>query len=236
MKLRLGLLNEDLANRFGISSATCFVIFSSWIKLLSKILGTPLSTWLDREVVRSNLPKTFEGKYGKTRCIIDCTEVYIDRPKSLENQAKTWSDYKKHNTIKFLVAIAPSGFITFVSKCYGGRASDQFICQDSGFYKLLEYGDEVMADRGFQIQEDLLYYYCRLSIPPGARIKAQMTKTECSKTKDIANLRIHVERAINRIKTFRILKNTIPLTSSPLADDIISTCAALCNIQAPLIR
>ena len=93
-----------------------------------------------------------------------------------------------------------------------------------------------MADRGFQIQEDLLYYYCRLSIPPGARIKAQMIKTECSKTKDIANLRIHVERAINRIKTFRILKNTIPLTLIPLADDIISTCAALCNIQAPLIR
>ena len=236
MKLRLGLLNEDLANRFGISSATCSVIFTSWIKLLSKVLSTPLIAWLDREVVRSNLPKAFEGKYGKTRCIIDCTEVYIDRPKSLENQAKTWSDYKKHNTIKFLVAIAPSGFITFVSKCYGGRASDQFICQDSGFYKLLEYGDEVMADRGFQIQEDLLYYYCRLSIPPGARIKAQMTKTECSKTKDIANLRIHVERAINRIKTFRILKNTIPLTLIPLADDIISTCAALCNIQAPLIR
>ncbi len=133
MKLRLGLLNNDLPCRFDISPASCSVIFTSWIKLLSKVLGTPLVAWLPREVIRSNLPKSFEGKYKKTRCIIDCTEVYIKRPKSLENQAKTWSDYKKHNTIKVLVAIAPSGFITYVSKSYGGRASDQFICQDSGF-------------------------------------------------------------------------------------------------------
>ncbi len=88
------------------------------------------------------------------------------------------------------MAIAPSGYITYVSKCYGGRASDQFICQDSGFYKLLEYGDELMADTGFQIQEDLHYYYCKLSILSGARIKAQMTKKECAETKEVASLRI----------------------------------------------
>ena len=143
--------------------------------------------------------------------LIALKSILIDQS-LLKTRQRHGQSIKPHNTIKFLVAIAPSGFITFVSKCYGGRVSDQFICQDSGFYKLLEYGDEVMADMGFQIQEDPLYYYCRLSIPPGARIKAQMTKTECSKTKDIANLRIHVGRAINRIKTFRILRNTIPLT------------------------
>ena len=37
----------------------------------------------------------------------------------------------------------------FVSDCYGGRATDKCICEDSSFYKNLEYGDEIMADRGF---------------------------------------------------------------------------------------
>ena len=52
-----------------------------------------------------------------------------------------------------------------------------------------------MVDSGFQIQEDLLLYFCRLVVPPAARVKNQMTKPD-------PNLRIHVERAINRMKFF----------------------------------
>ena len=236
MKLRLCLLNQDLADRFNISEASCSSIFATWIRFLGKFLGDAVIVWLPKDAVFSNLPNIFKGAYRNTRCIIDCSEIYIERPKSLNVQASTWSDYKKHNTFKFLIAIAPSGYITYISDCYGGRATDQFICQNSGFYNLLEYGDEVMADRGFQIKEDLLHHYCSLSIPPGARVKSQMTAAECKKTKEVANLGIHVERAINRMKTFRILKNTFPLTMLPHADDIIRTCAALCNIQPPLIR
>ena len=44
---------------------------------------------------------------------------------------------KHHNTIKFLVGISPSGFITFLSSSYGGRASDKFITKDSVFYDLI---------------------------------------------------------------------------------------------------
>ena len=148
----------------------------------------------------------FVPQYQKARCIIDCTEIFIEQPKSIDIQAATWPKYKKHNTMKFLIAIAPSGFIMFISDCYGGQTTDKHICQDSSFYKQLQYGDEVMADRGFQIQEDLLHYYCKLSVPPGTRVKSQMTTEECKKTKEVANLRIHVERAINRIKECTILK------------------------------
>ena len=122
-------------------------------------------------------------------------------PKSLHTQAGTWSDYKHHNTLKVLVGIAPSGYITFISDCYGGRASDKHIVSDSGFLDLLERDDHVMADRGFQIREELLVRYCYLIVPPGARAKSQFTEEEVKKTKEVANLRIHVERAINRLKT-----------------------------------
>ena len=67
--------------------------------------------------------------------------------------------------MKFLVGITPSGFISFLSDCYGGRASDKFITADNGLYDLLERYDEVMADRGFQIREELMLIFCSLSVP-----------------------------------------------------------------------
>ena len=82
----------------------------------------------------------------------------------------------------------------------------------------------------------MLHYFCTLVVPPGARVKSQMTEAECKKTKEVANLRIHVERAINRIKFYRILKNVLPITMLQHIDDIVRSCAALCNLKPVLIR
>ena len=125
-------------------------------------------------------------------------------------------------------------FISLLSSCYGSRASDIFITRDSGFYDLLERNDEVMVYRGFQIQENLLLHFCRMLVPPGARVKSHMTKCEVKKIKEVANLQIHVERAINRISFFRILKGTIAVTMMQHVADIILTYAALCNLKPKL--
>ena len=77
-----------------------------------------------------------------------------------------------------------------------------------------------MTERGFQIKEELLLHFCSLEVPADARMKSQMTSAEVKKTKDVANLRIHVERAINCIKSFRILKNTLPISLLQHIDDI----------------
>ena len=137
MRLRLGLLNKDIANRFGISPILSSRIFATWIRVLSKLLGHAHVIWLPQEAVRNNLLGVFiKVGYKKCRAVLDCAEAFIERPKSLINQACTWSEYKHHNTIKFLVG--PIGYITLLSDCYGGRASDRYIVKDSGFYDLLE--------------------------------------------------------------------------------------------------
>ena len=236
MRLRLGLLNEDLADRFCISTTICSNIFKTWIQFLSETVGKLVAS-IPKEAVMANMPKVFKkAGHGKLRVIIDCSEVFIERPKALDSQAATWSDYKSHNTIKFLIGISPTGFISFLSDCYGGRASDKFICSDSGFYDCLDLYDEIMADRGFQIKEELMMKFCTLSVPPGARVKSQMTNSECKTTKDVANLRIHIERAINRIKTYRILKSIVPITMLHSCDDIVRTCAGLCNLKSLLFK
>ena len=179
---------------------------------MSKLLKN-LVAWLLREAIRDNLPEAFI-KIGnnKSRVILDCAEVFIERPKPLDCQAATWSDYKHHNIIKFLVRISPSGIITFLSPCYGGWASDKFITKENGFDDLLERDDEVMVDRGFQIQED-----------------PEMTK-------ETANLQVHVERAINRKKNYWIIKGTLHITMIQHVDEIVFVCAVLCNIKNVLIQ
>ena len=57
--------------------------------------------------------------------------------------------YKSGFTVKFLVAISTYELITFVSKCYDGKSTDGYITNDSGFVKLLDPGDEVLADKEF---------------------------------------------------------------------------------------
>ena len=50
---------------------------------------------------------------------------------------------------------APNGSVTFVSSLFQGSVSDKEITRQSGILNLLEEGAEVMADKGFLI-EDLL--------------------------------------------------------------------------------
>ena len=46
--------------------------------------------------------------------------------------------------------------IVFLSDLYGGSILDKEITQKSGFVDKLQRGDEVMADRCFNIQEEVL--------------------------------------------------------------------------------
>ena len=92
-----------------------------------------------------------------------------------------------------------------MSPVYGGRASDIHIVRNSGFLSNIERHDLVMADRGFKIREDLLAIGSNLAIPPSSAAFMQMHAKDVKETSQIANGRIHVERAIRRIKIFRIL-------------------------------
>ncbi len=136
------------------------------------------------------------------RGILDWTEIFIERPRDLKFQAVTWSDYKKHNTIKVLVVITPRGrigFLMLLSQAWGGRASDRHIVKHSGFLETVQPYDVYMADRGFPTADELLVHRAELVIPPGARGREQMSTADVAKTKVVANLRIHVERAIERL-------------------------------------
>ena len=159
---------------------------------------------------------------------------FVEKSTQPSAQKITWSDYKSHNTFKLLVGISPSGGFTFVSKLWSGGVSDQNITQKSGLTDKLEPLDDVMADRGFNIRDMVTKKKATLNIPPSAKGKSLSTKA-CTETRRIAAVRIRVEREIQRLECFRILRGLIPITLAAVADQTVFVCAALCNLMKPLV-
>ena len=112
VRLRLGLHVEDLGYRFGISNTSVTRIFQKWLEVMYHRLHF-LIKWPEREVIRQNMPMAFKQLFPKCVCIIDCSEIFIETPTNFSARSKTYSNYKKHNTLKFLIGITPCGSISF---------------------------------------------------------------------------------------------------------------------------
>lgn len=126
----------------------------------------PLIHWPDRQTLHDTMPSCFKEAFGdNATVIIDCFEIFIESPSNLHSSAECWSSYKHHKTVKVLIGITPQGSICFISPSYGGRASDKFVTENSGFLDRIGPGDLVIADRGFLIEEFLHLLGASLKIP-----------------------------------------------------------------------
>ena len=123
MRLRLNLRIEDHVYRFYIAVSTAGDVFHRWIEVMHFHLKF-LIKWSTQEICRTNMPPIFKGLYPHTCCIIDCSEIFIERPCWYQERARTYLNYKKHNTVKFLIGITPCGAISFLSKCWGEQLTN----------------------------------------------------------------------------------------------------------------
>lgn len=169
------------------------------------------------------------------RAIIDCTELYIDKPSRPSSQRNTYSQYKSRNTFKVLVSQSPLCHFNFVSNVYSGSISDKEIVQKSGFLDYLEEGDIVMADKGFNIQDLLAIQGVRLIAPPIMR-KDNVSACASTLTRRIATKRVHIERMIRKLKSFAILRKCLPLTFKGYISSIVKVVSSLVNLQPRIIK
>lgn len=235
MKLRHNFPEEDLAQRFGIHQTTVSRIFSSWIEAIDACISE-IDLWPSKAAVQEHMPTVFREAYPSTRVIIDCAEIFIEKPRNPDTQSLTWSSYKHHNTIKFLLAVTPNGVPCFVSDCYGGRISDKHITRLSGLLAAgkFEKGDSIMADRGFEIDDMLAGTGIKLNIPPFLEKREQLEEVEVVETRRIASLRVHVERAIERIKNYHIL-DCLPTSLCNQGSRLVRICMFLTTLLPPLV-
>ena len=95
------------------------------------------------------MPVLFKEYYPQAVLIIDCTEIEMEKPSAC------YSSYKSRTTMKSLIGSTPSGATAFVSERFPGSTSDKERTVKSGLLNLLQVGDEIMADKGFLIQDEL---------------------------------------------------------------------------------
>lgn len=177
------------------------------------------------------------------RCALLTASRCLSNAHSFEPRTSSFSNYKRHNTIKILIAVAPTGSITFISKAWGGRVSDKVITQECGFLDKILPGDVVLADRGFNVQDELAIRQAKLKLPLFTRGKKQLSQQEVEMSRQLARVRIHVERVIGQLrKKYKILQHTLPITlikqpkdPIPTIDHILVVTAALTNLSPSVV-
>ena len=233
MKVRQNYTNLHLSQLFNCSCVTVRNIIVTFVHVLYTLLyedcmqGVP-----SKEKNAASLPGSFVF-YGNCRMVIDCTDIEVATPSNMAEQKQTYSSYRGMNSFKVLIGVAPNAAITYVSPLYPGSTSDKVIVQKSGVLSHFVAGDLILADKGFLIQ-DIVPQGVSVNIPPFLD-NTKFSEREIKITKKIAKCRIHVERANARLKDFKIL-SWIPARLRGHAETLLKLCAALVNLQGPLIK
>ena len=96
-----------------------------------------------------------------------------------------------------------------------------------------------MVDRGFKkIGTMVLSKGCSLARPPSVSEGKQLSKQQVLTGRKIAGVRIHVERAIRRIRDFKLLSPHACINHSliPYTDHAFNVACGLINLQSCLTK
>ena len=97
--MRCGLLLEDVAHIFALSTSHVSRIWITWVICLHQRLYLPYQFGQ----TESLLTQICQDVSEKNSVVLDCTGLFIERPSSCRAQPATFSLYKNHNTAKELI-------------------------------------------------------------------------------------------------------------------------------------
>ena len=90
---------------------------------------------------------------------------------------------------------------------YGGRSHDNFVVGDIQYLDYIYPGNQVLADRGFNIKEPIFLKCAELIIMPTAKGQAQMTTEDArpqvaNKKSLLSQMSISISLSINKVIIF----------------------------------
>ena len=115
IKMRMNYLFGDMAYQLNISVSTIQRCFHNVLNVLYLRLKI-LIKWPTRENLRKSMTVCFLEKFGQRVVVLDCFELFTKQPSGAINKVYTYSTYKHHQTVKYLIGIAPQGVVTFISE------------------------------------------------------------------------------------------------------------------------
>ena len=88
LRLRFGLFERYLAERFRVSTFTVSSVCRTWIKFMRKELEPVCVHWPSKEQIVYYRPPVFKSIYSDLVSIIDCTEIQMESPSSLDKRLR----------------------------------------------------------------------------------------------------------------------------------------------------
>ena len=231
LRIRRGFNFYTIAHFYFVSESYIRKIFTTWVMFMFRhFKDYQYEMFPERGVFKDLLPKVFKP-FQNIRCSVDCTEFFCEVPRNYAEQGNKYSSYKHHTTMKCLIAVNPNGAACFVSDLYEGSINDVTLFGTCGILNHINQGDSVLVDKGFTVQDLLIPLQASIYIPPFLGKRESFTKEEILLKKRIAKARIHVERFNERLKKFRLLDQTIPLSLKPIISQIVYVASFLVNFQ-----
>ena len=193
VQLRQGLTFEFIATVKGVKKTTAIGYFWKWLDLMHAKLRIPVK-FQDREYIFQTIPPVFKNKFPRLTSIVDCFKIFIGAPRKLKARAQCWSNYKHHYTVKVFISCSPLGHINFVSKVYGGRASDVQLVREFKFmtYEFHMPCYQILNDRGFTLQDEFAAACgVNLLLPSFTKGERQLSPEEVETSRKISCLNSH---------------------------------------------
>ena len=230
IKLRLYKTNFELGRLFFIKETEVYNIFVTWVRFMA-LQWREINLWPEMDIVKFYAPQDFKRKFPQTRVVIDGTEMPVTKPKQPAAQQITFSSYKNRNTSKVSVGATPGGMISYISPAYGGSASDRQITERSNLTRMVEPGNSIMSDKGFNVQDIFAPFDVTINIPTFFRKRNRKNGQTVMSDRQISSKRVHIERLIGNAKTYKILISPLNHTEMVLSSDITFICFMLTNFR-----
>lgn len=173
--------------------------------------------------------------YYPTTCIVDCFEIRIQKPRDPDAQQRCYSNYKKCCTIKVFVASEPNGNVCFLSSMYQGAISNVENMKRCKFLENLALGSLVLASRGPQLVKLAAARYVTRVVPTSTSGGRGFCDNEVTQAYKIARVRIHMKRAIGRMKSWRELGGPILINTLERKARKIRVFAHLCKFLSAFV-
>ena len=217
MVLRSAMPLRVASTLFGVHETTGGRAFTTWLNYLYRSLRR-LVRLPSREEVDKFSPGNFcDQGYAAVAMVLDATELEVCSSWQTDMNWAMYSTYKGRQTVKLLVETTPGGASCYIGNAYPGRMTDVEVVRVSGVVGdmreggLSHNGVMLMADKGFNAMSPLLIKEgIHYVAPPFKRQnKGQFTEPGMDSNREVANFRIHVERAIGAVKKWRIVDTKV---------------------------
>lgn len=248
-KLKTGYTNKHLGTLFNVGASKVQYLIAETMSIIEthfvpRHLGFG---HLNRELLLKHKDSFAQALYCQDKpnnlvVIFDSTYIYIQKSQNYMFQRKTYSDQKKRNFLKPMMVVTADGYILDVFGLYPATVNDAKIMESIiDTQENLEHfrkGDVFLLDRGFRDavpKLNAIGFDVRMSSFLHKK-QTQLDWREANNSRIVTKIRQVVERTNNRLKQFKLLKNTYCNKSLRDLHKYVRIAIAIINFFQPALK